>query len=144
MNNTDIGTINPYYPKTNIGSSNTDQGCSKPDLGETNPYLDNKWFDISWKSLGSAKCLIKRFIIYYYKSSQGRSWSAIFKYDYYNSSLDIIEDCLTPSLIEREQYYIDILKPEYTLLKVAYTRLGLKDSKKTNNLINNTTTRRKH
>jgi len=31
-------------------------------------------------------------------------------------------------LIEREQYYLDNLKPEYNILKIANSRLGSKQS----------------
>jgi len=33
---------------------------------------------------------------------------------------------LRTALIEREQYYIDLLNPEYNILKIAGSRLGVK------------------
>lgn len=53
-------------------------------------------------------------------------YSAILKYDYINFSLDILEYCEINVLIEREQYYLYLLKPDYNLLKVANSRLGSK------------------
>jgi hypothetical protein len=43
----------------------------------------------------------------------------LLKYGYSNFSLEIIEYCELSNLIEREQYYIDLLKPEYNIEKVA-------------------------
>ena len=49
---------------------------------------------------------------------------ALLKYGHKNFSLDILEYCEIDILIEREQYYLDHLKPEYNLLKFAGSRLG--------------------
>lgn len=40
---------------------------------------------------------------------------ALLKYGYSNFSLDILEYCEVDILIEREQYYINLLKPEYNI-----------------------------
>ena len=48
-----------------------------------------------------------------------------------NLCLDILEYCDINILIEREQYYLDLLKPEYNILKVAGNRLGSKQSEVT-------------
>jgi len=45
--------------------------------------------------------------------------------------LEILEYCEPEKCIEREQYYIDLLKPEYNLLKVAGSLLGFKHSEET-------------
>jgi group I intron endonuclease len=58
-------------------------------------------------------------------------YSAILKHGYANFSLDILEYCEVDALIKREQYYIDLLKPEYNILKVANSKLGSKHSEKT-------------
>jgi group I intron endonuclease len=42
--------------------------------------------------------------------------------------LEIIEYCGIKDLAERENYYINLLKPEYNLLKVAYSRQGFRHS----------------
>jgi group I intron endonuclease len=41
---------------------------------------------------------------------------ALIKYGYSNFQLDILEYCEPTNCIEREQYYIDLLKPEYNIL----------------------------
>lgn len=43
----------------------------------------------------------------------------------------ILEYCEKEKLIEREQYWIDDLKPAYNILKIAYSRLGSKHTKET-------------
>ena len=89
--------------------------------------------------IGSAKCLRARIFRYYslnylnYCLKRGRStiYSALLKHGYENFSLDILEYCETKLLLEREQYYIYTLKPEYNILKIAGSRLGHKLSEET-------------
>jgi hypothetical protein len=57
--------------------------------------------------------------------------SSLLKYGYSNFSLDILEFCDKNLLIEREQYYFNMLKPEYNILKTAGSRLGCKHSPET-------------
>jgi group I intron endonuclease len=45
-------------------------------------------------------------------------------YGYSSFSLEILEYCEPGNVIEREQYYLDLLKPEYNILKVAGSSLG--------------------
>jgi group I intron endonuclease len=45
--------------------------------------------------------------------------SSIFKYGCGNFSIFILEYCPKDKLIEREQYYITTLRPEYNLLQKA-------------------------
>jgi group I intron endonuclease len=58
-------------------------------------------------------------------------YNTILKYGYSNFSLDILEYCEPNKLISREQYYINLLNPEYNILKIAGSRLGAKLSEKT-------------
>jgi len=44
---------------------------------------------------------------------------ALLKYGYSNFSLEILEYCEPSKCIEREQYYIDLLKPEYNISLTA-------------------------
>ena len=41
-------------------------------------------------------------------------------------SLEVLEYCAPEKVIEREQYYLDLLKPEYNILKTAGSLLGYK------------------
>jgi len=61
-------------------------------------------------SLGSLKREVKGSIIIY---------RALLKYGYSNFSLHILEYCEPSILIKREQYYINLLKPEYNIKVVS-------------------------
>jgi group I intron endonuclease len=87
-----------------------------------------RWVNkINGKSyVGSSTSLSRRILFYYYLSSLKREvngsiiiYRALLKYGYSNFSLDIIEYCEPNKLISREQYYIDLLNPEYNILKKA-------------------------
>jgi group I intron endonuclease len=62
-----------------------------------------------------------------------RIYNGLLKYGYNNFTLDIMEYCEPDILIEREQYYINKLNPEYNILKIAGNRLGFKHSEATKN-----------
>jgi len=49
---------------------------------------------------------------------------ALIKYGYGNFTLEIIEYCNRSDAIIREQYFLDLCKPEYNLLKIAGSSLG--------------------
>ena len=51
-------------------------------------------------------------------------YKALLKYGYSIFTIEILEYCDPKDLIKREQYYIDLLKPEYNILKIAGSRLG--------------------
>ena len=93
--------------------------------------------------VGSAKWIRGRFSLYYSTNSIKRKLaegssailSAILKYGYENFSIDILEYCDISNLTEREQYYIDLLEPEYNILKIAYSREGTKHTERTKSRI---------
>jgi predicted transcriptional regulator len=83
--------------------------------------------------VGSGKDLAKRLAIYY-KTSELIKYKrpihqALLKYGYENFYLEILEYCTSDELIKREQYFIDLLEPEYNILKIAYSLAGFKHSK---------------
>ena len=51
-------------------------------------------------------------------------YKALIAYGFINFKLDILEHCEPSKLIEREQYYLDKLKPNYNILKIAGSSLG--------------------
>lgn len=55
-------------------------------------------------------------------------YKALLAHGFANFRLEILEYCKPSLLIKREQYYIDLLKPEYNILKIAGSRLGIKHS----------------
>jgi len=56
---------------------------------------------------------------------------ALLKYGYSAFSLLILEYCDLLSVTKREQYYIDLLCPEYNLNQIAGSRFGSKHSEET-------------
>jgi hypothetical protein len=70
---------------------------------------------------------LKRYLL----RSRSLICKSLLKYGYLNFSLEIIEYCEPNLLIEREQYYMDLLKPEYNICKVAGSTLGKKHTKET-------------
>ena len=53
---------------------------------------------------------------------------ALIKYGYSSFSLEILEYCDQSQTINREQYYLDLLNPEYNILKIAGSPVGYKHS----------------
>lgn len=83
--------------------------------------------------VGSAIDLSNRLNRYYHKSELTKKSArpinlALLKYGHSNFTLEILEYCSKDNLLERENYYLDTLKPEYNILKFAYSMLGYKHS----------------
>ena len=124
-----ISYKNPLSEKYNIFKDNK----NKSGIYRWTNKINNKSY------IGSSVKLDRRFNLYYStgflinKLWKGKSaiYSALLKYNHSNFSLDIMEYCELNKLIEREQYYIDILKPEYNLCKIAGSSLGFKHTEKT-------------
>jgi len=76
--------------------------------------------------IGSAVNLYNRFLEHFngYKSNILLQ-QAFEKYGLENFSLYIFEYCDKSVLLEKEQYYLNLLNPEYNILKNADSRLGL-------------------
>jgi len=97
----------------------------------------NKINDESY--VGSSINLTNRFRKYYNINylkgkiikDNSRIYRALLKYSYSNFNLEILEYCNNKSLKIREQYYLDLLKPEYNICKTAGSMLGFKHSLKT-------------
>lgn len=58
-------------------------------------------------------------------------YKALLAYGFDGFTLEILEYCQPSDLIKREQYYIDLLKPEYNILKTAGSSSGVKRSEET-------------
>lgn len=56
---------------------------------------------------------------------------ALIKYGYSIFKLEILEYCEPTLAVQREQYYLDLLQPEYNTLKIAGSSLGFKHSELT-------------
>lgn len=85
--------------------------------------------------VGSSVNLGRRFKSYYDFSYISKSKmvisKALIKNGYSNFILEILEYCDPSEAIPREQYYLDLLKPEYNVLLIAGSRLGYKHSPET-------------
>lgn len=89
--------------------------------------------------VGSSANVGKRLRQYYSNSylinktlkHNSRIYKSILEYNYSNFNLEILEYCNTEPLISREQYYMDLLKPEYNILKIAGSLSGFKHSAET-------------
>jgi group I intron endonuclease len=73
-----------------------------------------------------------RFHIYYNAKRLAASnmpiYKALLKYGKSKFKLVIIEYCDPKDVISREQYYLDLLNPDYNILKIARSSLGYKHS----------------
>lgn len=56
---------------------------------------------------------------------------ALLKYGILNFTLHILEYCSKEDLLSKEQYYLNLLTPEYNVLKYAYSLLGYKHTEDT-------------
>lgn len=87
--------------------------------------------------VGSSLDLNRRFKNYLnlsyllYKKENMNIKKALVVYGFINFKLDILEYCEPSVLLEREQYYLDTLKPEYNILKTAGSTAGVKRSEAT-------------
>jgi group I intron endonuclease len=119
-----------------------------PDLNRNLIYEENRnksgiycWNNIITGKIyiGSALNLNKRLTFYLSPrflqrkllTSNSKIYGSLLKYGYSSFSLDILEYSKPDLLIVREQYYIDLLNPEYNILKVAGSMLGFKHSPET-------------
>lgn len=91
--------------------------------------------------VGSSTSFTMRLYKYYsvksLKSSKSAIYTSLLKYGYSNFSLHILECCNKNETIKKEQYYIDMLLPEYNILKKAGSLLGFKHSDKTIKILKN-------
>lgn len=86
--------------------------------------------------VGSSTDLGKRFQGYFdinylareIKKNKSRIYRSLLKYGYSNFILEILEYCAVEKTIEREQYYLDLFKPDYNILTKAGSSLGFKHS----------------
>jgi len=138
-NNVNIIPIVSYFNADKDKSIVYKENKNKSGIYRWNNLITNKSY------IGSSISLGGRFSNYYSLSylknrvKKGSSiiYNSLLKYGYYNFSIDILEYCEPSLLIKREQYYIDILKPEYNISKIAGSRLGTKQSEETKQLISN-------
>jgi DNA invertase Pin-like site-specific DNA recombinase len=124
---------NAYMDKSKIYKENV----NKSGIYRLNNLINDKSY------VGSSINLNNRLRAYYSISNlyrivnkeQSMIYKALLKYGHKSFSLDILGYCEPNVLIKREQYYIDLLKPEYNILKFAGSRVGHLASEKTKKAI---------
>ncbi len=92
--------------------------------------------------VGSSLNIAQIFVKYYSvpsllretKRNNSAIYRALLKYGNSGFRFNILEHCGPNILIEREQYYLDLLKPEYNILKIAGNRAGFLHSEATKEL----------
>ena len=110
----------------------------KENKGKAGVY---QWINlVNGKSyIGSSVNLGKRLRCYFnldwleseINKNKSKIYRALIKYGYSKFSLEILEYCEAEKCVEREQYYLDLLQPQYNILKVAGSLLGFNHSLKT-------------
>lgn len=60
------------------------------------------------------------------KRSNSRIVRSLLKYGHSSFSFEILEHCAPKNVINREQYYIDLLEPEYNICQTAGSMLGFR------------------
>jgi group I intron endonuclease len=84
--------------------------------------------------IGSAVNLNRRFKEYFSKKflykeilkNNSIIYRALLKYGYSDFSLEVLEYCSKEFLLEKEQYYLDLLNPKYNICKKAGSSIGRK------------------
>ena len=92
--------------------------------------------------VGSTVNFYSRFYRYFnvdrFKNSNILIYNALLKYGLENFELHILEYCDRGNTINREQYYLDLIKPVYNILKKAGSSLGFKHNISTLEFFRNT------
>lgn len=126
--------INNIPQKIYPNSLNLKEKIYKENRGKSGLYLwecqlNGKYY------IGSAKNLTNRLARYFSPKELANTDNliqrALIKYGHENFSLYILEYTDVKNLIEREQYYIDMLSPQYNILKIAGSSLGFEHSEET-------------
>ena len=75
--------------------------------------------------------LYKYYSVKSLQNSKSAIYTSLLKYGYSNFSLHRLEYCNKDETIKKEQHYINLLEPEYNILKKAGSLLGFIHSDKT-------------
>jgi len=125
-------TVNSVIPVKSYENADTmKRQISLENKGKSGIY---RWVNnINEKTyIGSSINISRRLKDYYSLSRLEKSnmaiCQALLKYGYSNFTFEILEYCDESVLIEREQYYFELLVPDYNILKTAGNSLGYKHS----------------
>lgn len=128
-------TCKPVVAVKSYGNADTmKRSMSLENKGKAGIY---RWVNnINGKTyIGSSSNISKRLKNYYNLSCLEKSnmtiYKALLKYGYSNFSFEILEYCDESIVLQKEQYYLDSLAPDYNILKTAGNSLGYKHSEVT-------------
>lgn len=133
-NNSSIVPVKVYAAETQKGE------IFKENRGKSGIY---RWVNLKNGNcyVGSGADLTKRLALYYsdttlrtsLKKYKSAIYSSMLKYGPSGHRLEILEYCekVKAVILSREQYYIDLLKPQYNLLQTAGSPLGYKHTEET-------------
>ena len=139
--------IIPIIVYNNVGEKQVKEAVVEDNKG--NVY---KWVNTLTKEcyIGSSVDLSRR-ILYYFNikymtnyKSKSIIYSALLKYGHKVFKLEILEYCDKELVVEREQYYINTLKPRYNILNIAGSSLGFRHSETTRANMSLNNTKEKH
>jgi len=82
-------------------------------------------------SVSFAQRLYKYYSVKHLHKNKTPIHNALLKYGYSNFSLQILEFCDKKNCIIREDFYFNLLKPDYNVLEKAGSSLGFKHNEKT-------------
>ena len=107
-----------------------DENKGKPGIYLIRNLKNNKFY------VGSSLDIRRRFKEYFNVNHLLRRGklpicAALSKYGYSMFSVEIIEYCDISILLEREQFYLDLLKPQYNILKIAGSLTGFLHTEET-------------
>jgi len=92
----------------------------------------SSYYSFSWLILQKGSYICSALLKYGYSATVvGPPWNGGGPQP--NFTLEILEYCEPSKCIGREQYYLDLLKPEYNILKTAGSTLGFKHAEETIN-----------
>jgi group I intron endonuclease len=126
---TDVKLVSPIKSYDNAELLKNNVLSENKDLSGVYRWVNN----LNGKTyVGSGVNLTKRLGSYFNKNELSRNprpiQDALLKNGHNNFTLEILEYCPKDKLIEREQFNLDLLIPEYNILKYAYSLLGFKHS----------------
>ena len=91
--------------------------------------------------VGSSVDLRERLYVYYSLLKLNKSNRtidrALLKYGYSKFSFEILEYCTRENVLEREQYYMDLIKPVYNIVEKAGSTLGYRHTEATKEKMRN-------
>ena len=88
--------------------------------------INNKCYIGSTTGLLKYRCITHRYHLRYNRHTNQHLQNSWNKYGENNFEFSIIELCQPDKCLDREQYYIDTLKPEYNILQFSNSTLGYK------------------